>query len=432
MHTTLVSVQSHLRKLITQIQGAIPNEEPLGIAHGSWNLPGLTRAEFIEDAQSLIDLIDVRGSEEIASDADLRLQDYGRRLEFLRANTVGQFWGGNGGQAATVYILTIAGLRKALEPALTRDNHAEAVTALRSITTKLRGMEAKLNGLEPRTTSLPTMVERIEQAYNAADQLPTDLESLTEARQKIDGILKDATNDKTHLASVKEDADRLDESLKQSALEARGVLERCETAYSAATSVGLAAAFTERSVSLSKSMWIWVVGLVVALLAGSLFGSAQLQTLSELFRQPNVTTSVVVLNLLLSLLSVAAPIWFGWLATKQVGQRFRLAEDYAFKASISRAYEGFRREAARFDKDMEARLLATALNRLDELPLRLVEHDTHGSPWHELASSNLVKEALRAVPNFAGQVQELAGRAVNALTTAKTKPSVSPVTDDGV
>lgn len=173
-------------------------------------------------------------------------------------------------------------------------------------------------------------------------------------------------------------------------------------------------------------MWIWVVGLVVALVAGSYFGSSQLHTLSELFRQPDVTSSVVILNLILSLLSVGAPVWFGWLATKQIGQRFRLAEDYAFKASISRAYEGFRREAARVDKDMEARLLASALTRLDELPLRLVEPDSHGSPWHELASSDLVKDAMRAVPGFAGQVKELAASAMKAVSPSKAKAPLSP------
>ena len=114
-------------------------------------------------------------------------------------------------------------------------------------------------------------------------------------------------------------------------------------------------------------------------------------------------------------------MWFGWLATKQIGQRFRLAEDYAFKASISRAYEGFRREAARIDKDMEARLLASALTRFDELPLRLVEPDTHGSPWHELASSDLVKNAMRVVPGFAEQVKDLASKAVEAVTPQKGK-----------
>lgn len=194
--------------------------------------------------------------------------------------------------------------------------------------------------------------------------------------------------------------------------------------------MGLAAAFAERSAALSKSMWFWVAGLVVALVAGSYFGSAQLHTLSELFKQPNVTTSVVILNLMLSLLSVGAPVWFAWLATKQIGQRFRLAEDYAFKASISRAYEGFRREAARVDKDMEARLLASALTRLDELPLRLVETDSHGSPWHELASSDLVKDAMRAVPGFAGQVKELAAKAMNAVKPFKTKAPASPATEE--
>lgn len=57
MHSTLTKVQNHLENLIKQIQSTVPNEEPLGVAHGSWNLPGLTRAEFIETAQSLIDLI---------------------------------------------------------------------------------------------------------------------------------------------------------------------------------------------------------------------------------------------------------------------------------------------------------------------------------------------------------------------------------------
>jgi phage shock protein A len=429
MHSTLATIQGQLRALIAQIQRVVPNDEPLNVAHASWNLPGLTRAEFIEEAQTLIDLIDSRGAEDIQEATDVRLKDYGRRLEFLLANSVGQLWGGNGGQAASAYMLTLTGLQKALVPALTRDGHAEAVTTLRSLTTKLRGMEAKLNGLEPRTASLATMVERIEHAYNAADQLPTDLESLSEARKKIEDLFRNATKNHGQLADIKENADEFDKQLKQSVEDAKRVLEQCETAYSAATSVGLAAAFTERSSALSQSMWFWVAGLVVALVAGSHFGSVQLQTLSELFKQPNVTTSVVILNLILSMLSVGAPIWFGWLATKQIGQRFRLAEDYAFKASISRAYEGFRREAARVDKNMEARLLASALTRLDELPLRLIETDTHGSPWHELASSDLVKDAMRAVPGFAGQVQALASKAIDAVTPAKAKSQLPSAAD---
>lgn len=420
MHQTLTTIKNHLEKVIAQVQSSVPNEEPFGNAHGNWSFPGLTRAELIEEAQTIVDLIKDQGGDEVG-DYGARLQDYARRLQHLQQHTVGQLWS-NAGQAVPAYLFTLQGLRKALAPVLTNNGHAEAAVKLRTLTNQLRSMEARLNGLEPRTTSLSTMVERIEQAYNAADQLPTDLESLSEARQKIAELVKDATRDQSDVLRIRGEANELDKQLNKSADDAKAVLERCETAYSASTSVGLAAAFSERSNSLSSSMWIWVGGLVAALVVGGYFGSVQLHSLADLFKVPNSSTSVIVLNLLLSVLSVGAPVWFAWLSTKQIGQRFRLAEDYAFKASISRAYEGFRREAARFDKDMEARLLTSALTRLDELPLRLVETDSHGSPWHELASSDAVKQAMKAVPGFAEQVKDLASMAIVAVTPAKAQP----------
>jgi hypothetical protein len=402
MHQTLVKIKQHLEQIIAQLQSAIPNDEPFGNAHNNWSFPGLTRAELLEEVQSVIELIEDQGGDGVG-EHEARLNDYVRRLQHLQKLTVPQIWG-NSAQAVPAFFFTLNGLRKALSPVLIRDGHAEAVVKLRRLTTRLRGMESKLNGLEPRTATLTTMVERIEHAYNAADQLPTDLESLSEARREIVELVKESTKDQGYIVGIRENADELDRLLSKSAEDAKAVLVRCETAYSAATSVGLAAAFSERSSALSKSMWFWVVGLVVALVAGSYFGSAKLRALSELFKVPDASPSVIVLNLLLSLLSVGAPVWFAWLATKQIGQRFRLAEDYAFKASISRAYEGFRREAARFDKEMEARLLTSALTRLDELPLRLVESTSHGSPWHEIASSDVVKQAIKAVPGFAEQV----------------------------
>lgn len=424
MHQILANIQKQLETVISQLQTAVPNNEPFGNAHNNWSFPGLTRAELVEEAQSIIDLIDEQGADEIG-DADARLQDYLRRLTHLQTQTIQNLWG-NAGQAVPAYLLTLQGLRKALAPALSRDTATEAATDLRKLTTHLRGMQARLAALEPRTASLNTMVERIEQAYNAADQLPTDLEALSEARQTIADLLKASTEEGARISDIREEAGECHKHLCQVEEGAEAVLKRCETAYSAATTVGLAAAFTERSDSLSKSMWIWVAGLVAALAAGSYFGSQQLHSLSELFKQPDAPTSVLVLNLALSLLSVGAPVWFSWLATKQIGQRFRLSEDYAFKASISRAYEGFRREAARFDTEMEGRVLSSALNRLDELPLRLVEAESHGSPWHELASSDNVKLALKAVPGFAGQVKELASAAINAISPSKAKPETPP------
>ena len=190
-------------------------------------------------------------------------------------------------------------------------------------------------------------------------------------------------------------------------------MKECKSTYAAATSVGLAAAFSERSDSLSTSMWVWVGGLVLSLSVGGYFGSAQLQKLLELMAQKDISSLSMSINFIMAILSIGAPVWFSWLATKQIGQRFKLSEDYAFKASVSRAYEGFHKETAKFGKEMEAKLLSSALTRLDELPLRLVEAESHGSPWHELASSSIVKQAMSKIPSFPDKVKELAGNVMS-------------------
>lgn len=423
MHHVLTALKGGLEAVVQQVRTVVPNDEPLGNAHSNWSFPGITRAELAEEAQALITFIDTYGQPDLGG-FEARLSDYIRRLQHLQQHTIPQLWG-NAGQAVPAYLITLGGLKKVLDDALKAPDvtSAELVKRSKTVTSQLKGLEARLNGLGPRTELLNAMVQRIESASSAADQLPQDLESLEDARKKIAALFADAGKDQKAVAALLEQAKLHDEALAESQEEAKVVLARCESAYSAATSVGLAAAFTERSESLTASMWVWVVGLVLALGAGGYYGSTQLHSLAELLKTPNPSTFVVVLNLMLSLFSVGAPVWFAWLSTKQVGQRFKLAEDYAYKASIARAYEGFRRETARFDKDMEARLLTSALARLDELPLRLVEQSNHGSPWHELLSSDVVKQAVRAVPNFADQVKDLAGKAV--ATVASKIPDVT-------
>lgn len=128
------------------------------------------------------------------------------------------------------------------------------------------------------------------------------------------------------------------------------------------------------------------------------------------------------MNLVLTLASFGAPIWLAWIATKQIGQRFRLAEDYAFKASVAKAYQGFRKEASRLDSELEAnlalegRLFSSALTRLEEAPLRLVEEKTHGSPWHEFVESEAFGTALQTVNGFKEQFER-------AKKKVKKKPS---------
>jgi hypothetical protein len=102
----------------------------------------------------------------------------------------------------------------------------------------------------------------------------------------------------------------------------------------------------------------------------------------------------------MSVFTIGAPIWLAWVATRQISQRFRLAEDYAFKASVARAYEGYRREAARLDPELEARLFASSLDRLEEAPLRFVATEEHSTPYQELLASPGFHKALDRFPDL--------------------------------
>lgn len=408
MHNTLTDVLAKLNESIDSLKSNISHDEPFGIQYGDWSFPCITRDELIEQVTSLVDLIEDNETDELG-DSEPRINDYVRRLQHINDNTIPSF-NGNENQAVPALQITLNGLRDSLTPVLVRDRDVENRKRQNAARRRIRAVEATLSDLENRTTALDEMLERIEHANTVAEELPIDLESLKEARNTIDELLRGTLRDHEKIGEVKDAVEQTSAELIERDNEAAKVLERCETAYSAATSVGLAAAFGDRSSSLSRSIFLWIIALVVALSAIVYLGSDQLKNLESIIQQPDISVSSLISNMLLSFFSVGAPIWFAWLSTKQIGQRFRLAEDYAYKASISRAYEGYRREAARIDKDMEAKLLLSALDHLDEIPLRLVEEKSYGSPWHEFISSRVLKQAVRKIPGFKDRVIESAAK----------------------
>ena len=437
MHPTLDLIRGELTALATQVKSSVPNNEPLNIVHSNWSFPGITRDELVSYATIIVHLIDQYGGDSLGTNEAI-LADYVRRLTFLRAQTVPQLWG-NAAAAVSAYTTTLGGLRNVLEETFKNDQtiedkKVEAAKLLKRTLTALRAIEARTSDIDSRSANLKEKVENIEQAHEAADQLPEDLKSLAEKRKALEGLLNDSTTDRKlvgeKLAEITAILGRLNDSDKK----AGAVLERCDKAYRATTSEGLASAFAERSRSLGFSMWIWVVGLIAALVVGASIGSNQLHELAKAITdtatQGNRQDGSVWVELILTVLSIGAPVWFAWVATKQIGQRFRLAEDYGYKASIATAYEGYRREAELLDPAFQSRLFSSALTRLDEVPLRLVETDTHGSPWHELASSNVVRQALETVPEFMGKVTELAKQVLPQGGKANVTEQAAPKAAD--
>lgn len=405
MHHVISALITELELVVGGITATVPSDAAFAAAHSNWTFPAISRDDLIDK----VDSVRVRLQEDAPEDLgihQLRLEKFIENLQFLRTHTVPQIWG-NAAAACPSFFLTLDALELALKP-LFRVDEADQALASRATSNQLRSIEAQVLRLASRSHSLDAMVTKIESAHDAAEQLPENLASLSDARTQMQLLLSEAERDRGLAFSARESAESMRGLMEEISKEAASVLEKAEQAYSANTSQGLAAAFAERSESLGISMYLWVCGLIASLALGSFLGKAQLQNLAELIKTPGASDAALALNLLLSVISVGAPIWFAWLATKQVGQRFRLAEDYAFKASVSKAYEGYRKETTRVDPALGALLLKSALMRLEEQPLRFVEPASYGSPWHELVSSNTVKEALQSVPGFAERVRELA------------------------
>lgn len=423
MHKSLDAVCTALDGLSTAITSGWNGETTFTETWG-WNCPSLTRHDMAALPKRLEKRIRDKGAEEIDPSLLPQINDLPRRLQFLQTSTVPQLWGSNCPLASSAIIGTIETLEKILYPVigpqvsqekLILDKEmVEAAKLLQHTLNKLRGIEARTSEIILRSENLHEKIERIELAYEAADQLPIDLEELKEKRYDVARLLEEAVIDRAMVNSKMSEIKIISGQLEEREKKATAILDRCDKAYRATTSEGLASAFSERSRNLSWSMWVWVFGLVVALAIGARIGSNQLHALAKAITdtQTSRQDGSVWVDLILTMLSIGAPIWFAWVSTKQIGQRFRLAEDYGYKASISKAYEGYRREAELLDPAFQNRLFSSALTRLDEIPLRLVETTTHGSPWHELASSDVIRQAITMVPDFVEKVKELAKHAL--------------------
>lgn len=262
-------------------------------------------------------------------------------------------------------------------------------------------------------------LEQIQNAYNAAENFPTTQKDLEDALKELERTKKAALANELAAKASADEAQSRKVELDQVVSQAESVLAKVNEAYRAATTQGLAQAFSAREKSLTQSLQLWVVLLIIALVFASLIGQDRFPSIvSSLSVNPQ--WGIVGLNIAVAALSMAPAVWFAWMATKQIGQRFRLAEDYGYKAALATAYEGYRNEAARLDPVFEAQLFATALGRLDEIPLRLVEPDAPGSPMHELFKSQEFKSAVDLVPGFKDRIASVFKRL--PIATSRSAP----------
>lgn len=395
MHQKLEAICAALENLGEAVVNAWGDDRTYNEGIG-WNGPALNRHELSSVAYSLSNDIRAAQALQIPEDQANFVDDLPRRINDLLTRTVSQFTNGNNsGQAISAYLATLQFVRAELLPELGWVVIPDEKALPHKILRRVRAASSQLDESTTKLEGLDKKVEEILSAHAAAVSLPTDLQDLKDAKDQVASAVRKSLASQAEVELAKGAASGDADAIRKFKAEAEQLVKNCEDAYRITTSKGLAGAFQERANQLAVSMWVWVVGLIIALVCAYSVGAKAVDLFMKLFEgdQPKGAS----LQATLTALGVFAPLWFAWISTKQIGERFRLSEDYAFKASVSKAYEGYRREAANLDEDFAARLFSSALTRLDEAPLRLVEAENHGSPWHELIKGIFSSRAKNVV-----------------------------------
>lgn len=402
--------QSLLNLSLKLSQGGNIDPNRLLIDLRGWNHPPLGLNEIAEIPKLISDKIMKIDVKLIDTKLLEKLSSIESRLKKLETQSLQYLQNGNAHTVLPSFIITFNWINTLIDPFLEWEN-IDKNHVPKELNLRLVSLAEEIDQLNIDNDDITSKVNLIEEAAKKSDELPDYLSNLKKIKSSIEKYKNISEGNLEKTKNILDEVANMKDEISQMKEEAKSLIDRCEVAYRTNTSEGLASAFDQKAKSMSNTMWIWVAALFVSLIAGAFIGSNRIDYLINV-SEKDLGTGKIVLNTILSFLSIGAPLWFAWLSTKQISEYFKLSEDYAFKATVSKAYEGYRREAIRIDEALEARLFSSILSRIDEPPLRFVNSNNYGSPWHELIKSDEFKKAINSIPEFKDKFVEVTKNAV--------------------
>ena len=351
MDTTLENFCNALDELANAVTNSYGDDRTMQEILGR-QFPLISRHDLADIPRQLASQIRALKPKKISAPLIDRLNVFRQRLHTLQAKTVPFLFKVHGDDAmAHAYLQTLECMRIALGPILEENKF-----------------------LNSGSLAFQKMMEEAQ----------SDLEQIKTKKESVDGILK--TQEAANVATL----NKLEEMKK----DADGVMQKLGLTEQAAVNQSLGQAFQKRGKVLLWRSRGWIVVLFVALVVTAYLGHQSMGQLQIELSKSVLQWSVVWMHIFLSIFNIGAPLWLAWLATIQIQKYFLLNEDYAFKATVAATYEGYRREAYRLDEALEKRLFDSALKRLDEHPLRLLEKKSHSSPFHALLNGFIGRREL--------------------------------------
>lgn len=285
------------------------------------------------------------------------------------------------------FIVTLTAIESSLDWLLGWDK-LEPDLLPKNIRKRLRSMNAEIDQIFPDLQNLNDQIKIIKEAKSTAIELPLVLQDLEKAKVQSSRSLKSVESAEVVTAEAKEKMLKDGAEISDMKLQAQTLLRLAEDTLASATSVSMAKAFQDKEDVLKKSILLWSCLLSVSLVAMCAIGFFRESSIAPLLSATAgaISWSIIFMQLTLTALLLSAPIWLAWVSTKQINQRFKLQQDYSFKAASANAYEGYRRVADRLDEAAALRLFNAALSRFEESPTDLLDKDNYATPFSEQLS----------------------------------------------
>jgi hypothetical protein len=273
---------------------------------------------------------------------------------------------------------------------------------------RLNEVQSRLKSFEKDTQNLKEKIDAINNAYDAAEGLPTTLADLEEATSQINSLKEQVKLDAASVQKIKETMLTEERWISETKGQIDALQKEAKNALDMSVNAGLASAFEKKAKGLSWSVWIFSVLLILVLGGATGLSYIRYSSLVSLIEKGALDITQFSMLFVMSLVGLGAFVWAAWIFTKQIYERFRLAQDYAFKASLARSYTAYREQAKELkDPLIEARLFNIAVSRLDELPLRLVDPNIKNSPFEDMLSRPDVQEKMERDPRFKEKILDI-------------------------
>lgn len=391
----LNEISGALSALATQIVASIGDDRTF-MEIWQWQQPGVTRHDISDKIQNTISIIQNANKDADVDPPQLnRLSLIPAAVQYFQANSLPNMPGGNSHFVVNSLFLLLESIENQISDYLPKEPDWQEIQDRNLLPAQLKkrldALSRGLANIEKQYGEIDGKLSAISDAYQAASDLPASLAGLDDAKNKYEGSQKEITDIVSMSGKSLKEIEKHKELIEKYRVQCYEISGEIDEVYRAATRQGLGKSFHDRSSELKNSTYILMALLFVTLGIGAYISHERMKFVEGLLDNENLSFQVIWANIALTAIGVAAPIWFAWLLTRQIGHRFRLAEDYGFKASVAKAYEGYRREVQESgDAELQTRLLGIAIDRIEEAPLDQIKADEAASPLHDFFKSRMV------------------------------------------